>query len=210
MVAEEKTSWLAPFGKQYVVATVLLLVIMALGYAGIVYGGNSQIILFLIGDRGFGAGSVFAITAWAGVAASAVYLLNAFFGQRFERKWTQLFGAALFAGSYWGMYSSHSKAAVTAWFILANVGGIMWLWSMYVYIPNNYPTRMRSLGTGWTDGIGHVGAWGGVLIAGQLFSVASPRSFFWFITIPCAILPAVLLAIFGKNQRRRALEELAR
>jgi putative MFS transporter len=210
VVAEEKTSWLAPFGRQYVVATVLLLVIMALGYAGIVYGGNSQIILFLIGDRGFGAGSVFAITAWAGVAASAVYLLNAFFGQRFERKWTQLFGAALFAGSYWGMYSSHSKAAVTTWFILANVGGIMWLWSMYVYIPNNYPTRMRSLGTGWTDGIGHVGAWGGVLIAGQLFSVASPRSFFWFITIPCAILPAVLLAIFGKNQRRRALEELAR
>jgi MFS family permease len=210
VVAEEKTSWLAPFGRQYVAATVLLLVIMALGYAGIVYGGNSQIILFLIGDRGFGAGSVFAITAWAGVAASAVYLLNAFFGQRFERKWTQLFGAALFAGSYWGMYSSHSKAAVTTWFILANVGGIMWLWSMYVYIPNNYPTRMRSLGTGWTDGMGHLGAWGGVLIAGQLFTVGDPRPFFLFITIPCAILPAILLAIFGKNQRSRALEELAR
>ena len=42
----------------------------------------------------------------------------------------------------------------------------MWLWSMYVYIPINYPTRMRSLGTGWTDGVGHLGAWGGVLIAG--------------------------------------------
>jgi len=185
-------------------------VIMALGYAGIVYGGNSQIILFLIGDRGFGAGSVFAITAWAGVAASAVYLLNAFFGQRFERKWTQLFGAALFAGSYWGMYSSHSKAAVTTWFILANVGGILWLWSMYVYIPNNYPTRMRSLGTGWTDGVGHLGAWGGVLIAGQLFVVGAPRSFVVFITIPCALIPGILIAIFGKRQRARALEEMAR
>ena len=30
-----------------------------------------------------------------------------------------------------------------------------------------------------------------------------------FITIPCALLPGVLIAIFGKNQRRRALEELA-
>jgi hypothetical protein len=29
---------------------------------------------------------------------------------------------------------------------------------MWVYIPGNYPTRMRSLGTGWTDGVGHVGA----------------------------------------------------
>ncbi len=70
VVAEEKTSWLAPFGRNYVVATVLLLVVMALGYGGIVYGGNSQILLFLIDDRGYNAGRVFALTAWAGVVAS--------------------------------------------------------------------------------------------------------------------------------------------
>jgi MFS transporter, putative metabolite:H+ symporter len=93
---------------------------------------------------------------------------------------------------------------------VANIGAILWLWSMYVYIPINYPTRMRSLGTGWTDGMGHVGAWGGVLIAGQLFSITSPQGFFLFITIPCAILPGILLGIFGKNQRQKALEELAR
>ena len=50
----------------------------------------------------------------------------------------------------------------------------LWLWSMYVYIPQNYPTRMRALGTGWTDGVGHLGAWGGVLIAGALFSLTAP------------------------------------
>jgi MFS family permease len=210
VLAEEKTSWLAPFGRQYVVVTVFLLVVMALGYAGIVYGGNSQIVLFLVLDRGYNAGAVFALTAWAGVAASAVYLINAFFGQRFERKYTQLVGGILFAGAYWGMYASHSHAGLTAFFILANVGGILWLWSMYVYIPINYPTRMRSLGTGWTDGIGHLGAWGGVLIAGQLFTVAAPRGFFAFVTIPCALLPALLLGIFGRRQRSRALEELAR
>jgi MFS family permease len=104
VVAGEKTPWWAPFGKNYLVITVLLLVVMVLGYAGIVYGGYSQIILFLIGDRGYNAGAVFALTAWAGVAASAVYLLNAFFGQRFERKWTQLFGAIVFAGAYWGIF----------------------------------------------------------------------------------------------------------
>jgi putative MFS transporter len=81
---------------------------------------------------------------------------------------------------------------------------------MYVYIPNNFPTRMRSLGTGWTDGIGHLGAWGGVLIAGQLFLASAPRNFILFVTIPCAIVPAILLAIFGQNQRHRALEELSR
>ena len=30
-----------------------------------------------------------------------------------------------------------------------------------------------------------------------------------FVTIPCALLPGVLIAIFGKNQRNRALEELS-
>jgi putative MFS transporter len=210
VVAEEKTSWLAPFGKNYVVATILLLVVMALGYGGIVYGGNSQILLFLTLDRGWSAGLVFEITAWSGVVASAAYLINAFIGDRFERKYTQLFGGIVFAGGYWGMYETHSTAAVATFFIVAVTGGILWLWSMYVYIPNNYPTRMRSLGTGWTDGIGHLGAWGGVLIAGQIFTVGAPRGFFIFVIVPCAIVPALLLAIFGKRQRRRALEELAR
>ena len=45
VVAEEKTSWLAVFGKQYVLVTILLLVVMVLGYGGIVYGGASQSVL---------------------------------------------------------------------------------------------------------------------------------------------------------------------
>jgi hypothetical protein len=58
--------------------------------------------------------------------------------------------------------------------------------------------------------VGHLGAWGGVLIAGALFTVVNPGPFFVFVTIPCAVLPGVLIAIFGKNQRRRTLEELSR
>ena len=57
--------------------------------------------------------------------------------------------------------------------------------------------------------MGHLGAWGGVLIAGRSSRVTAPRGFILFVTIPCALLPGVLVAIFGKSQRRRALEELA-
>jgi len=90
------------------------------------------------------------------------------------------------------------------------LGEVVWLWSMYVYIPANYPIRMRSLGTGWVDGVGHLGAWGGILIAGALFSLTAPLGFIVFITIPCALLPGLMVGTFGKRQRRRALEELAR
>jgi putative MFS transporter len=209
VVAEEKTSPFAVFGKNYWLVTTFLLVVMVLGYGGIIYGVGSQAFLFMVENRGYSAGFVFALTAWSGVAAAAVYLLNAFFGERIERKYTQLFGAILFAGSWFGLYNVHSTTGVYALFILSVVGAILWLWSMYVYIPINYPTRMRSLGTGWTDGVGHLGAWAGVLIAGQLYVVTNPNPFFLFVTIPCAILPGILIAIFGKNQRGRALEELA-
>jgi MFS transporter, putative metabolite:H+ symporter len=209
VAVEQKTPWWAPFGKQYVTVTVFLLVVMALGYGGIVYGGTSQILIYLTVKGGFSAGFIFALSAWAGVAATAIYLVNAYFGDRLERKWTQLIGAIMYAGAYLGMYYEHSAVWTYVFFYLSYMGLTMWLWSMYVYIPQNYPTRMRSLGTGWTDGVGHLGAWGGVLIAGALFTVAAPGGFFLFVTIPCALLPAVLVAVFGKRQRNQALEELA-
>jgi len=211
VVAEEKTSWLAPFGKQYVFVTILLLVVMALGYGGIVYGGASQIIIFLSVKGGYSAGFIFAMAAWAGVAATALYLLNAWIGDRLERRWTQLIGAILYAGGYFIIWGGvHNAAAVYTGYTVSVIGVTLWLWSMYIYIPQNYPTRMRALGTGWTDGVGHLGAWGGVLIAGALFSLTAPSGYFLFVTIPCALVPGVLIAIFGKNQRSRALEELSR
>jgi hypothetical protein len=210
VVAEEKTSMFAPFGRQYLVTTIFLLVVMVLGYGGIVYGGTSQAFLFLGITRGYSAGFIFALTAWAGVAGTAVYVLNVFFGERLERKWTQLIGAVLCAGGWWGgVYEVHNTAALYILFCVQQAGLVLWLWSMYVYIPGNYPTRMRSLGTGWTDGIGHLGAWGGVLIAGAIFSATAPLGFIVFITIPCALLPGLLVAAFGKRQHNRALEELA-
>ena len=174
VVAEEKTSMFAPFAKQYVFVTILLLVVMALGYGGIVYGNAGYAYLFLAESRGYSAGFVFALTAWAGVAGGIAYLFNALLGDRFERKWTQLFGAIVFAGGWYGIYNVHSTPAVVVLFMVQEIGVVLWLWSMYVYIPANFPTRMRGLGTGWTDGIGHLGAWGGVLLCGAVFTAAAP------------------------------------
>ena len=210
VVAQEKTNMFAPFGKQYLLTTVFLFVVMVLGYAGIVYGGASQAFLFLAETRGYSAGFIFAITAWAGVAGTAVYVINAFVGERLEQKYTQFIGAIIYAGAWWGVYQVHNTTWLYVFYLLQEVGLVLWLWSMYMYIPGNYPTRMRSLGTGWTDGIGHLGAWGGVLIAGALFSATSPGSWIVFITIPCAVLPGIMVAVFGKRQRARALEELAK
>ncbi len=67
VVTEEKTPWWAPFNKRYLLVTTLLLVVMVFGYGGIVYGGGSQSVLFFMLNRGYSAGFIFALTAWAGV-----------------------------------------------------------------------------------------------------------------------------------------------
>jgi putative MFS transporter len=210
VVAEEKTRWSAPFGRQYVLVTLFLLVVMVLGYGGIVFGSVGYRFLFLSESRRYSAGFIFALAAWAATASAGVYLLNALFGERIERKYTQLAGAILFAGGWFGVYASHNTPALAVFFIVATVGTTLWQFSMWVYIPSNYPTRMRSLGTGWTDGVGHVGAWGGVLLSGVVFTATAPLGWILLITIPGALLPASLVAIFGRRQRRRTLEELAR
>ena len=209
VVAEEKTRWLAPFGRQYVAVTVFLLVVMVLGY-GHVYGYAGYRFLFLAESRHYSAGFIFALAAWAAAASAAVYLLNALLGERVEPKYTQLVGAIMFAGGWWGVYATHTTPALVTFFIVATVGTTLWQFSMWAYIPGNYPTRMRSLGTGWTEGVGHVGAWGGVLLSGMVFAAAAPLGWILLITIPGALLPACMVAIFGKRQRRRTLEELAR
>ena len=209
VVAEEKTRWLAPFGRQYVAVTVFLLVVMVLGY-GHVYGYAGYRFLFLAESRHYSAGFIFALAAWAAAASAAVYLLNALLGERVEPKYTQLAGAIMFAGGWWGVYATHTTPALVTFFIVATVGTTLWQFSMWAYIPGNYPTRMRSLGTGWTEGVGHVGAWGGVLLSGVVFAAAAPLGWILLITIPGALLPACMVAIFGKRQRRRTLEELAR
>ena len=210
VVSEEKTSMFAVFSKRYLWTTILLLVVMVLGYGGIVYGNGGYGYLFLAESRGYSPGFVFALTAWAGVIGTIAYLLNAVFGDRFERKWTQLVGAILFAGGWYGVYSVHNTPALVVLYLIMNIGVILWLWSMYVYIPANFATRLRGLGTGWTDGVGHLGAWGGVLLCGVVFTAASPLGWILLITIPGALVPAGLVGAFGKRQHRRALEELAK
>ena len=142
VVAEERTPWWAPFGKHYVFITILLLVVMALSYGGIVYGGASQAFLFLSLTRGYSAGFVFALVSWSGVVSSAVYLLNAFVGDRFERRWVQLVGAILFAGGWWGMYEVHNTPALVTMYFVLGIGTILWL-RVCTYPPTSRPGCAR-------------------------------------------------------------------
>jgi putative MFS transporter len=209
VLATTRTGLFAVFHGEYRWRTILLLLMWILGYGGIIYGNAAYGLVFLAG-RGYSAGFVFAVFALSGLFAAALLGVNALLGESIERKTTIVLGAVIFAGSWYGLYNTHDTAAVVILYTLANIGVVLWLWNMYAYTPNNFPTRMRGLGTGWSDGLGHIGAWGGVIISGAIFTISSPLGWIILITIPGALLPALLIQVFGLKQRRAVLEKLSR
>ena len=201
------------FGREYRGRTVLLLACWLLGYSGLVYGVIGFLNLYLA-RVGFSAHAVFVSGLVAGIVGGAAGLLAAGrLNERVERRTVILAGAVLAsaglalvftAGEVW-----HSLVALLIAASLVNAGGYLWLFNMYTYTAVAYPTGIRSVGTGWTDGFGHVGSMISPLIIGALFTATASAGyigFFAYVIIPGALLPAVLLARFGMDQRGASLE----
>jgi putative MFS transporter len=208
-VVSQRPGPFAVFAPEYRWRTLTLLFVWILGYGGIVYGFGAYGLVFLVA-RGYSASFVFGLATVVGLIAAALLGVNALIGERIERKSAIIFGAVLFALSWVGLYNVHNTPAVVIFYTTAFIGEVLWLWNMYVYTANAFPTRMRGLGTGWSDGLGHIGAWGGSIISGSIFVATAPLGWILLITIPGALVPGVLVGTLGMRQRRAVLEKLSR
>jgi MFS family permease len=197
---------------EYGKRTIVLLCAWVLGYSGIVYGlyGFQPAIL-----RGFGlsADQTFEVILVSAVVGGGLGLaICSVLGRWLEPRTTILLAALVNVAAVAAFYFFHS---LTASFVLMAIivgGETAWLFCMYNYTAASYPTRLRATGTGLTDGIGHLGSIVGPLVAGALFTATAGSGYigwFLFITIPGALLPAILVASLGINQRRAILEHIS-
>lgn len=201
------------FGHEYRGQTMLLLVCWVLGYSGLLYGTIGFQNLYLA-RVGFPAQSIFIAGLIASVLGGAAGLLFAGrLNERFERRFLILAGTVLASAGLSLVFGTgavwHSVLILTVAGILASAGIYLWLFNMYTYTAVAYPTGIRSVGTGWTDGFGHVGSIVSPLIVGALFTAtvsAGYIGFFAYVIIPGALLPGLLLARFGIAQRAAPLE----
>jgi MFS family permease len=204
------------FGPGYRRRTVLLFACWLLGYSGLVYGVIGFLSLYLA-RVGFSARAVFISGLISGVVGGAAGLLAAArLNERVERRTLILAGALVaclglalvfLVGEVW-----HSLPALSIAAVILNAGAYLWLFNMYTYTAVAYPTRIRSVGTGWTDGFGHLGSMISPLIVGALFTATADLGyigFFGYVMVPGALLPALLVARFGVAQKAAPLETVA-
>jgi MFS family permease len=212
---QPKVDWRDLFGSRYGRRTVLLLTCWILGYSGLVYGPIGFMALYLARE-GFSARTIFtAALVGSAIGAPLVMLGSARLNERFERRHLILAGATMASvGMLLVVANSlewRSLVALSAAQILVSSGFYLWLFNMYTYTAVAYPTSIRSVATGWTDGFGHIGSMLSPIIVGTLFAATATAGywgFFVYVVVPGALLPALLLARFGLNQRGRALEAL--
>jgi putative MFS transporter len=143
------------------------------------------------------------------------FYIVAAIGERYERKTLVLVGGTAFAVlvSLVAFFTGNAFLIVIT--IVTHGLASFWLFTMYNYTSAAYPTRLRSIGTGWTDGVGHLGSLIGTsLLVGRLFEWTINSSYAgwgWILycAIPGALIPSIMLYIWGQNQKGAILEEIS-
>jgi putative MFS transporter len=192
--------------------TLILLVAWILGYSGMIYGfGGYEALLFK--GYGFSSGQTFGIILVSSTFGGGVGLaICALLGEAVERRVMILIAALCASAMLVVLYFVHSLPATYVLVTLSWGSTMVWLFSMYNYTAASYPTRLRATGTGLTDGVGHLGAVFGPIVAGWLFAttaVFGHVGWFVYVIIPGALIPAILIATLGINQRRAVLEHIS-
>ena len=197
---------------QYRSRTLLLFVCWFLGYSGLVYGPIGFLNLYLA-RQGLSAQLVFAAGLIASAGGIGALLLSGVLNERFERKTLILAAALIFSVGECLVFVTTNLMHNYPLFVLVNIlppaGIYLWLFNMYTYTAVAYPTQIRAIGTGWTDGFGHFGSMSSPIIIGALFAATASLGyigFFIWMVIPGALLPALLLAWLGINQKAVPLE----
>jgi MFS family permease len=210
VVSADDSSWTELFTSPvYRSRTWVLITVWLLAYAGLIYGVGAFAAVFMV-DLGGDAHFVFLTIAVAYVALFIGFLVNARLGERVERREVIFAMGLLFAAAWVVAWLVPNMWVAAGAYIVSRIGTGLFLFNLYNYTAVAYPTRIRSKAFAWTDGLGHLGAWAGVTLLGPLYA-AGPNHLGWifWIVVPGAILPALLIRTMGIRQSRAVLEQVS-
>nr|WP_212911945.1 MFS transporter [Streptomyces sp. TS71-3] len=188
--------------KRYLAPTLLLTVLWVTQTIG--FFGYSTWAPTLLAKHGFSVGNSIFYVALTTVGAPLGSYLAALVTDRFERKWCLVgFGAVIaVCGLLYGL--TFNPLLIVAFGFLVNMFERGYTALGYAYSPELYDMRGRSLGTGFSYGLGRLSNAAGPLIIATLYNGSGYRSVFYFIA-GTWLLGAAVLALFGPSTRRARL-----
>jgi MFS family permease len=210
VVVAGKGAWMEIFtNPSYRSRTIVVLICWLLGYAGLIYGSGAFFGVYMV-DHGGDAHFVFLTIAVAYALVFVAFQINARIGDHIERRDVLCLMGFVFAAAWVVIYFAPNLWVIAGFYCIGRVGTGLWLFNLYNYTAVAYPTRIRAIAFAWTDGLGHLGAWGGVTLLGPLYAWG-PNHLGWilWILIPGSVIPALVIRFFGIKQSRTVLEHVS-
>jgi MFS family permease len=210
VVVAGKGAWMEIFtNPSYRSRTIVVLICWLLGYAGLIYGSGAFFGVYMV-DHGGDAHFVFLTIAVAYAVVFVAFQINARIGEHIERRDVLCLMGFVFAAAWVVIYFAPNLWVIAGFYCIGRVGTGLWLFNLYNYTAVAYPTRIRAIAFAWTDGLGHLGAWGGVTLLGPLYAWG-PNHLGWilWILIPGSVIPALVIRFFGIKQSRTVLEHVS-
>ncbi len=161
----------------------------------------------LLVDKGYSLANSIVFLLVTGIGYPIGAILSAWFGDRFERKYSILVGILVYALSLaaFGLFPSAATIFI-AGFILS-VALVFFFPLLYALTAESFPTHARATGVSFTDGIGHVGGALAPIFTLAIYAAFGHTGFlmaFMYMAVT-AIICAILLP-FGVAATRKSLE----
>ena len=210
VIVAEKGAWREIFlSPQYRGRTIVMLICWILGYAGLIYGSGAFAAVYMV-DHGGTPHFVFLTFVVASLVVFVGFQINARICEAVERRDVMAALACLFAATFLVVYLVPNLWVIAAFFVLSRIGVALWLFNLYNYTAVSYPTRLRAAAFAWTDGLGHLGAWGGVTLLGPLYAWGpKDRGGFVRRRSPGSLIPGFGIRACGIKQSGAVLEQVS-
>jgi putative MFS transporter len=192
--------------KKYLAPTLLLSVLWVTQTVG--FFGYSSWAPTLLAKEGFSLESSIFYVALTTVGAPLGSFLASLVTDRFERKWLLAsFGTAIaVCGLLYGL--TFNPILIIVFGFLVNLMERGYTAVAYAYSPELFDIHGRSLGTGFSYGLGRLSNAVGPLIIAALYTGSGYQSVFIFIA-GMWLVGALALALFGPRTRRARLRQAA-
>lgn len=187
--------------------TLLLAMVWIFGILGF-YGFNAWVPT-LLAAKGYDIVESLTYTAVLSIGAVPGALLAWPIIDRWERKYAILVieaVVALFVIVY-GFVSSLPVVLVSGFLVTLLLQ--MQTAFLYTYTPEVFPTRLRGVGTGFTNGIGRLAGVGGGVLVAAIYQSWGYTSVFVYVAV-CMLLVGGLIALFGVRTTGVRLEAISR